>query len=74
MAYPKGVEVPQRKGKMNSQIEIKNVRLSLDENQVCLLDTLIETVKADYPSEWANNSMYEEIRQIIKSKVMEIIA
>ena len=59
---------------MNSQTEIKNVRLALNKNQVCALDTLIETVKADYPNDWANNSMYEEIRQIIKSKVMEIIA
>ena len=59
---------------MNSQTQIKDVRLSLNENQVCALDTLIETVKADYPNDWANNSMYEEIRQIIKSKVMEIIA
>ena len=59
---------------MNTQTEIKDVRLSLNENQVCVLDTLIETVKADYPNDWANNSMYEEIRQIIKSKVMEIIA
>ena len=58
---------------MNTDVELKKVCITLDENQLCLLDTIISTVRADHAAAWANNSQHEEIRQIIKAKVEEII-
>lgn len=58
---------------MNSTKELKKVQIELDENQLCLLDTLIATVRADYKMIWADNSMHEDIRQIIKAKIVEIL-
>jgi len=53
--------------------KLKTVQLILDENEICVLDTLINTIRHDYPSEWASRSDYEQIRQYIKTKVMEVI-
>jgi hypothetical protein len=62
-----------RKGLKMNNTEIKTVKLVIDENQLCLLDTLISTVRADYPSEWGSRTDYEELRQYVKAKVMEIL-
>jgi len=53
--------------------EIKTVKLLLDENQICALETLLNTVRADYPEEWSSRTYYEELRQYVKAKVQEII-
>ena len=53
--------------------EVKTVKLLLDENQVCALEALLNTVRHDYPVEWASRSYYEELRQYVKAKVLEIL-
>jgi len=58
---------------MNSTVELKKVQIELDENQLCLLDTMISQVRADHKPEWASNSQHEEIRSIVKFKIEEII-
>ena len=57
---------------MNSTKELKKMIVVLDENQLCLLDTMITQVRADHPVEWSNNSQHEEIRAIIKAKIEEL--
>ena len=54
-------------------VKLKTVELILDENQICVLDTLMSTVRHDHPSEWGSRDDYEQLRQYIKSKVMEVI-
>ena len=61
------------KGHKMNTTEIKSVKLILDENQICALEALLNTVRADYPEEWSSRSYYEELRQYIKAKVMEVI-
>jgi hypothetical protein len=56
-----------------NDIELKTVHLILDENAICVLDTLMNTIRHDYPSEWGSRSDYEALRQYIKTKVMEVI-
>ena len=56
-----------------NDIQLKTVKLILDENQICVLDTIMNTIRYDYPSAWASRSDYEELRQYIKSKVEEVI-
>ena len=53
--------------------DIKTVKLLLDENQICALESLLNTVRADYPEEWSSRTYYEELRQYVKAKVMEIL-
>lgn len=53
--------------------QIKTVKLLLDENQICALEALLNTVRADYPEEWSSRTYYEELRQYVKAKVQEII-
>ena len=47
-------------------------KIELDENQLCLLDTIISTVRSDHKADWANNSEHEVIRSLIKSKIEEL--
>ena len=56
-----------------NDVKLKTVELILDENQICVLDTLMSTVRHDHPSEWGSRDDYEQLRQYIKSKVMEVI-
>ena len=62
-----------RKGLKMNEIELKTVQLILDENAICVLDSLMNTIRHDYPSEWGSRSDYEALRQYIKTKVMEVI-
>jgi hypothetical protein len=61
------------KGHKMNTTEIKSVKLILDENQICALEALLNTVRADYPEEWFSRSYYEELRQYVKAKVLEVI-
>ena len=56
-----------------NRTEVKLVTLTIDENQLCMLDTLISTVRAEHRSEWASRTDYEELRQYVKSKIQEIL-
>jgi hypothetical protein len=62
-----------RKGLKMNTTEIKTVKLLLDENQICALESLLNTVRADYPEEWSSRTYYEELRQYVKAKVQEIL-
>jgi hypothetical protein len=53
--------------------EVKTVKLLLDENEICALEALLNTVRHDYPEEWASRPYYEGIRQYVKAKVQEVI-
>ena len=53
--------------------EVRTVKLLLDENEICALEALLNTVRHDYPEEWASRPYYEEIRQYVKAKVQEVI-
>ena len=57
---------------MNARTELKMFKIELDENQLCLLDTIISTVRSDHKADWANNSEHEVIRSLIKSKIEEL--
>ena len=54
-------------------IEIKSVQLIIDEKQLFALEEILNTVRHDYPTEWASRTYYEELRQYLKAKVMEIL-
>jgi hypothetical protein len=54
-------------------IEIKSVQLIIDEKQLFALEEILNTVRHDHPTEWAGRSYYEELRQYLKAKVMEIL-
>jgi hypothetical protein len=56
-----------------NEVELKTVQLILDENQICVLDSIMNTIRHDYPSVWSTRSDYELLRQYIKTKVMEVI-
>ena len=58
--------------KMNTE-EVKSVQLILDENQICALEALLNTVRFDHPEEWSSRTYYEELRQYVKAKVLEVI-
>jgi len=62
-----------RKGLKMNATEVKTVKLLLDENQICALEALLNTVRHDYPEEWASRAYYEELRQYVKAKVLEIL-
>ena len=54
-------------------IEIKSVQLLIDEKQLYALEEILNTIRHDYPTEWASRSYYEELRQYLKAKVMETL-
>jgi hypothetical protein len=56
-----------------NEVELKTVQLILDENAICVLDSIMNTIRHDYPSVWSTRSDYELLRQYIKTKVMEVI-
>jgi hypothetical protein len=62
-----------RKGLKMNEIELKTVQLTLDENQICVLDSIMNTIRHDYASVWGSRDDYEVLRQYIKTKVMEVI-
>ena len=53
--------------------EIKSVYLVIDEKQLFALEEMLNTVRHDYPSEWASRTYYEELRQYLKAKVLEVL-
>ena len=56
-----------------NEVELKTVQLILDENQICVLDSIMNTIRHDYASVWGSRDDYEVLRQYIKTKVMEVI-
>ena len=53
--------------------EIKSVKLLIDEKQLFALEEMLNTVRHDYPDEWASRTYYEELRQYLKAKVLEVL-
>ena len=53
--------------------EIKSVQLIIDEKQLFALEEMLNTVRHDYPAEWASRTYYEELRQYFKAKVLEVL-
>lgn len=53
--------------------EVKSVKLLIDEKQLFALEEILNTIRHDYPTEWASRSYYEELRQYLKTKVLEIL-
>ena len=53
--------------------EIKLVQLLIDQKQLYALEEILNTVRHDYPTEWASRSYYEELRQYLKAKVVETL-
>ena len=62
-----------RKGLKMNTTEIKSVHLVIDEKQLFALEEMLNTVRHDYPSEWASRTYYEELRQYLKAKVLEAL-
>ena len=62
-----------RKGLKMNTTEIKLVQLLIDEKQLYALEEILNTVRHDYPTEWASRSYYEELRQYLKAKVVETL-
>ena len=53
--------------------EIKSVKLVIDEKQLFALEEILNTVRHDYPTEWTSRPYYEELRQYLKVKVLEVL-
>ena len=49
--------------------DLKNVQIILDENQICTLSTMINTIFADYPIYASARSDAQEIKRIIEAAV-----
>ena len=62
-----------RKGLKMNTTEIKLVKLLIDEKQLFALEEILNTVRHDYPTEWASRPYYEELRQYLKAKVVEVL-
>jgi hypothetical protein len=62
-----------RKGLKMNATEIKSVKLVIDEKQLFALEEILNTVRHDYPTEWASRPYYEELRQYLKVKVLEVL-
>ena len=62
-----------RKGLKMNTTEIKSVKLLIDEKQLFALEEILNTVRHDYPAEWASRTYYEELRQYLKAKVLEVL-
>jgi hypothetical protein len=58
---------------MNNTKQLKNVRLILDENEICTLDTIINTVLADYPNYAGSRDDVKVIREKIRAAVSKVI-
>ena len=53
--------------------EVSIINLVIDEKQLFALEEILNTVRHDYPSEWASRPYYEELRQYLKAKVLEVL-
>lgn len=53
--------------------EVDLVKLVIDEKQLFALEEMLNTVRHDYPTEWASRPYYEELRQYLKTKVLEVL-
>jgi len=53
--------------------EVNLVKLVIDEKQLFALEEMLNTVRHDYPTEWASRPYYEELRQYLKTKVLEVL-
>jgi hypothetical protein len=53
--------------------EVNSVKLVIDEKQLFALEEMLNTVRHDYPTEWASRPYYEELRQYLKTKVLEVL-
>jgi uncharacterized LabA/DUF88 family protein len=62
-----------RKGLKMNTTEIKSVHLLIDVKQLFALEEILNTIRHDYPTEWASRSYYEEMRQYLKTKVLEVL-
>jgi len=62
-----------RKGLKMNATEVKLINLVIDEKQLFALEEILNTVRHDYPSEWASRLYYEELRQYLKAKVLEVL-
>ena len=58
---------------MNSIKELKNVRLILDENEICTLDTIMNTILADYPTYAGSRHDVKIIHEKIRAAVAKVI-
>lgn len=58
---------------MNSTMELKNVKLVLDENQICLLDTVLATFVSDHPEVRSSRSDVMELKKIIRNLMVEVL-
>jgi len=56
-----------------NRTEIKSVHLLIDVKQLFALEEILNTIRHDYPTEWASRSYYEEMRQYLKTKVLEVL-
>jgi hypothetical protein len=62
-----------RKGLKMINTEVSIINLVIDEKQLFALEEILNTVRHDYPSEWASRPYYEELRQYLKAKVLEVL-
>jgi uncharacterized LabA/DUF88 family protein len=62
-----------RKGLKMINTEVKAVNLVIDVKQLFALEEILNTIRHDYPTEWASRSYYEELRQYLKVKVLEVL-
>lgn len=54
--------------------ELKTVTITLDENQICVLHTMMNTIFSDYAEITSSRSDMKEIRAIINEATREVIA
>jgi hypothetical protein len=60
---------------MNSDTkELKQVSIILDENQICVLHTMMNTLFADHPEITSSRSDMKEIRRLINEATMRAIS
>lgn len=57
---------------MNNET-LKTVKINLDENQICVLDTVIATFLLDHPEVRGNRSDIMELRKIVHQKMLEVL-
>jgi hypothetical protein len=66
-------EQADRIGAEMNDVQLKQVTITLDENQICVLHTMMNQLFADHPAESSRDDR-KQIRQIINEATREVCA
>ena len=66
-------EQADRIGAEMNDVQLKQVTITLDENQICVLHTMMNQLFADRPSETSRDDM-KQIRRLINEATREVCA